>query len=131
MLKIPHQLIKTHLIPCLSPEQLLEWGVKIDDYPDVYSGKGNCANLSAIPASSTDFKFSRQQLNISIPQAAMLFRPQDYVSPDKWDEGIPALLLSYNLSGYYHASTQITAARMEAANTVVFNRGINVGPLAF
>ena len=121
---------KTHLIPCLSPEQLLEWGVKIDDYPDVYSGKGNCANLSAIPASSTDFKFSRQQLNISIPQAAMLFRPQDYVSPDKWDEGIPALLLSYNLSGITTRERN-NSGQDGSSQYGSFQPGINVGPWRF
>lgn len=126
----PSSTDKTHLIPCLSPKQLIDWGVKVDDYPDVYTGKEDCANLSAIPAAATEFKFSRQQLNISIPQAAMLFRPQDYVSPDKWDEGIPALLLSYNLSGIT-TRERGNSGQDGSSQYGSFHPGINMGPWRF
>lgn len=123
----PSSADKTSLEPCLSSEQLIEWGVKVDDYPDVYADKGHCANLSAIPAASTEFKFSRQQLNLSIPQAAMLSRPQDYVSPDKWDEGIPAFLLSYSLSGITsHARNE--SGQDGSSQFGNFHPGINLGP---
>ncbi|EPK7359763.1 fimbria/pilus outer membrane usher protein [Kluyvera ascorbata] len=121
---------KTNLIPCLSTEQLLDWGVKVDDYPDVYTGKEGCANLSGIPAATTEFKFARQQLAISIPQAAMLFRPQDYVSPEKWDEGIPALLLSYNLSGIT-TRERGNSGQDGSSQYGSFHPGINVGPWRF
>lgn len=123
----PSSTDKNGLTPCLSPEQLIEWGVKVDDYPDVYADKGQCANLSAIPAATSEFQFSRQRLNLSIPQAAMLSRPQDYVSPDKWDEGISALLLGYNLSGITTRERN-NSGQDGDSQYGNFHPGLNIGP---
>jgi outer membrane usher protein len=58
------------LQPCLSIEQLKQWGVKTALFPSL-PGKSECANLQAIPQASTDFQFGAQRLVISIPQAAI------------------------------------------------------------
>lgn len=56
--------------------------------------------LSQYAASaSTQFDFSQQRLNITIPQAMMQSRAQGYVDPDSWDEGVPAAILDYNITG--------------------------------
>lgn len=52
-----------------------------------------------VPAATTQFDFSQQRLNISIPQALMLSRAQGYVDPESWDEGVPAAILDYNITG--------------------------------
>ncbi|MCP5922251.1 hypothetical protein NL350_28315, partial [Klebsiella pneumoniae] len=44
-------------------------------------------------------RFSKLQLNLSIPQAAMSATARGWVDPSEWDEGVPAALLNYNLSG--------------------------------
>lgn len=52
-----------------------------------------------VPAATTQFDFSQQRLNITIPQALMQVRAQGYVDPDSWDEGVPAAILDYNITG--------------------------------
>ncbi|EMZ7035337.1 fimbrial biogenesis outer membrane usher protein [Salmonella enterica] len=52
-----------------------------------------------IPAATTTLKFSEQRLDISIPQMMMVNRARGYVDPRSWDEGMPAALLDYMLTG--------------------------------
>ena len=87
------------LQPCLSIEQLKQWGVKTALFPQLVSEKSDCADLKAIPLASTDFQFNAQRLVISIPQAAIDIPARGYVPPEMWDEGINAAMLNYSLSG--------------------------------
>jgi outer membrane usher protein len=87
------------LQPCLSSGMLESMGVKVDSFPAI-KASGQCVNLShAIPQASANFRFNQQRLDLSIPQAALNLMARDYVSPDKWDQGVPALLVNYNFSG--------------------------------
>lgn len=52
-----------------------------------------------IPAATTVLEFSRQRLNISLPQLVMNRRVSGYVDPALWDEGVSAALLNYTLTG--------------------------------
>ncbi|MEP8883939.1 fimbria/pilus outer membrane usher protein [Enterobacter kobei] len=114
------------LQPCISAELLKSWGVKTELFPDL-SPDSKCANLAAIPQASTDFQFSTQRLLVSIPQAALIPQARGYVSPDKWDEGITAMLLNYSLSG---ASNRGRGSNSSNDNTQYANLrpGINIGP---
>lgn len=114
------------LQPCLSVEQLKNWGVKTDLFPEL-SSDGVCANLSAIPQASAEFLFSAQRLLISIPQAALSPQARGYVSPEMWDEGITAALLNYSLSGSNNWSRN---GNGNSTNSQYANLrpGINVGP---
>ncbi|AHG19273.2 fimbrial assembly protein [Chania multitudinisentens RB-25] len=90
---------KDSLQPCLSSGMLESMGVKVDTFP-VIKASGQCVNLAqAIPQASATFLFNQQRLNLSIPQAAMNSTARGYVSSDKWDQGIPALLVNYSFSG--------------------------------
>ncbi|HEY1845079.1 MAG TPA: fimbria/pilus outer membrane usher protein [Buttiauxella sp.] len=87
------------LQPCLSSGQLEAMGVRVDSFP-IIKTMGDCVNLSqAIPQAGATFLFNQQRLNLSLPQIALNQQARDYVSPDKWDSGIPALLFNYNFSG--------------------------------
>ncbi len=90
---------KDSLQPCLSSGMLESLGVKIDSFPAI-KASGQCVNLShAIPQASANFRFNQQRLDLSIPQAALNLMARDYVSPEKWDQGVPALLVNYNFTG--------------------------------
>ncbi|MGO2143608.1 MAG: fimbria/pilus outer membrane usher protein [Serratia bockelmannii] len=52
-----------------------------------------------VPSATTQFDFSQQRLNITIPQALMQTRAQGYVDPNSWDEGVPAAILDYTITG--------------------------------
>lgn len=89
------------LTPCLDVGWLKRLGLNMLAYPDLAKSKpGECVPMSeAIPGSETAFDFAKLRLEISLPQASMLNSARGYIPPDQWDEGIPALLANYSLTG--------------------------------
>ncbi len=93
---------------CLNSEMLKELGVKLALFPKV-NATDECVNLSQdIPQASARFDFEQQRLDLSLPQAALNQQARGYVSPEKWDNGISALLMNYNFTG----------ANQEAKNSI-------------
>lgn len=90
------------LVAQLTSAMLKSWGVNISAFPSLaqlpetqtFHDPGRF-----IPMASTDFIFNKLLLKVSIPQAALLQQAKDYIPPEKWDEGIPAAMLNYALSG--------------------------------
>ncbi|MGL5384653.1 MAG: fimbria/pilus outer membrane usher protein [Serratia sp. (in: enterobacteria)] len=114
------------LQPCLSTEMLEGIGVKIASFPAILAA-GSCVDLAqAIPNASATFRFNQQRLELSIPQAALNSVVRGYVSPDKWDQGIPALLVNYNFSG---ANSSARNSDSTGSNSYYLNlrSGINLG----
>ena len=87
-------------------------------YPGI-AAADECANFTgAIDQSSASFRFDQQRLNLSIPQAALNSQARGYVSPDKWDAGIPALLMNYSFSG---ANTEARNNDSKGSDTYYLN----------
>ena len=117
---------KKKLQPCLSRAELEGFGVRVALYPALNTDS-SCINLEqAIPQASSDFLFNQQRLNISVPQAAMNVQARGYVSPDKWDQGIPVLLTNYAFSG---GNSEGRKKGVESSNSYYLNlrSGINLG----
>lgn len=64
---------------------------------------------------------------MSIPQAAIVINPRDYVPETQWDDGITALLLNYSVNG---ASTRARDRSGTDSTTQYANLrpGMNIGP---
>jgi len=79
---------------------------------------------SAIPGATENFDFQNMVLNISVPQAYMNNIARDTVPPERWDEGVNALLLNYRFNGdqskRYSKKTSSEYLNLES--------GANVGP---
>lgn len=118
---------KESLQPCLTVAQLNEMGVKTDLFPGLGDAKAQCAKLGAIPQASAELRFSAQQLLLSIPQAAISQQARGYVPESQWDNGIPAVLLNYNLSG---SNTSARNGNGSDGNSQYANLrpGVNIGP---
>lgn len=116
---------KEALQPCLSTKALADMGVKTHLFPEL--GEGECTNLSAIPQASAEFRFSAQQLLISIPQAAVSQAARGYVPPEQWDNGITALLLNYSVTGA-NTSARNSNAQDDDSQYVNLRPGVNIGP---
>ncbi|EIO7469647.1 fimbrial biogenesis outer membrane usher protein [Salmonella enterica subsp. enterica] len=114
------------LQPCISVETLRGFGIRTDAFPGL-AGHGDCANLTAIPLARAEFAFERQQLRLSIPQAAVDNHARGYVAPERLDEGINALLLNYNFTG---ANTEARHSDMTDSDSYYLSLrpGINIGP---
>lgn len=52
-----------------------------------------------IPGTAAEFDFNHQRLNLSIPQIALYRDARGYVSPSRWDDGIPTLFTNYSFTG--------------------------------
>lgn len=115
------------LQPCLSVADLADMGVKTTLYPELGDEKSKCANLNAIPQAKADFRFSAQQLLLSIPQAAISDQARGYVPESQWDDGINALLLNYSIRGAnsYARDENGSDSDSQYAN---LRPGINIGP---
>ncbi|WP_025123107.1 MULTISPECIES: fimbria/pilus outer membrane usher protein [unclassified Serratia (in: enterobacteria)] len=88
--------------PELTPAFLHEQGVNTQALPAfVGLPKGEpVKDLSTlIPESQVKFDFAQLRLDLSIPQVAMQANAQGSVDPALWDEGVPALMLNYNVNG--------------------------------
>lgn len=86
----------------ITPAMLKTWGVKTDAFPALAALPSDKALEDIgryIPMASSELRFSKLQLNVSIPQAAMSAAARGQVDPSQWDEGVPAALLNYSLSG--------------------------------
>lgn len=116
----------TVLHPCLSLEQLKNWGVRTHLFPNLASS-GECVDLSVIPQASADFQFSTQRLAISIPQAALEPQARGFVPPEQWDEGITAAMLNYSLSGANNWQRG-NNGRADDAQYANLRPGMNIGP---
>ncbi|QCR36658.1 fimbria/pilus outer membrane usher protein [Nissabacter sp. SGAir0207] len=90
------------LEPQFTPQALAALGVAVDRLPALRGLPTDqpIAPLSRyIPDARARFDFARQTLALSIPQAALRNAARGSIDPARWDNGIPALLASYNLSG--------------------------------
>lgn len=90
------------LQPQLTPAQLAEYGVNVSAFPafnTLHEGEPFTRIERYIPDASSRFDFATQRLYLSIPQAAMNVQSRGYVDPARWDEGIPAAFVNYNLTG--------------------------------
>lgn len=117
---------KKSLQPCLSVEDLNNYGVKTELYPDLNSHQ-ECADLSVIPDASAEFIFSNQKLALNVPQKAVNAQARGYVPPEQWDNGINAFLLNYSFSGdnTYAKNSNAQDSQSQYAN---LRPGINFGP---
>ncbi|WP_075182091.1 fimbrial biogenesis usher protein [Pantoea sp. 1.19] len=89
------------LTACIDAQWLVSLGVNGDALPALKQAEpGTCLPVSQIiPGAQVDVNFAKLRLDISLPQAAMDNRARGDISPDKWDNGISALLMNYQFSG--------------------------------
>jgi outer membrane usher protein len=78
-----------------------------------------------VPQAATHLDLLTQRLDISIPQAALTFRPRDYISPQSWDDGVTAGLLNYDLNA---SKNWIQDSHSEYSNLYLrLDSGLNFG----
>lgn len=84
-----------------------------------------CLDLAGIIEQATvEYDASRQQLNIGVPQAAMLRSARGYVDPALWDEGVTAVFTDYN----YNGRRNTVDGRNNDSHYLGMRNGINIGP---
>lgn len=87
-------------VPCLTPSMLDEWGVNVKVFPAIAQATPDaCIDLPAeIPDSTVSYDSAQQRLLLSVPQAALRRSARGAVDPSRWDKGITAAMLDYQLN---------------------------------
>ncbi|WP_145564872.1 fimbria/pilus outer membrane usher protein [Yersinia aldovae] len=117
------------LLAEITPQQLADLGVKVAAFPALQQQPVDVplTQLSEfIPAASSSFDINHQRLDLSIPQAALNSQARGYIDPKQWDQGIPALMVNYNLSGAN--SWQDNQPGSNSSHFLNLRSGLNWGP---
>jgi len=115
------------LCPELPVSLLQASGIKTTAIPGLQQLPNDAvvSNIAAyIPQTVADFDFEKRQLSLRIPQAALDSQVQGYISPDRWEEGVPMLFSSYSLSG---AKVKNHRGGQENSQYLNLRNGINIG----
>ncbi|QSI33740.1 fimbria/pilus outer membrane usher protein [Variovorax sp. RKNM96] len=91
---------KSDAEPCLTRGMLDAWGVNVAVFPELASAADEaCIELTkVIPDAAVTYDAGKQRLFVSIPQAALKRSARGAVGPEKWDQGITAGMLDYQLN---------------------------------
>lgn len=86
--------------PCLTRPLLEGWGVNMTAFPAMATTPADtCIDLGkAIAQATVSYDAGNQRLFLGIPQAALKRSARGAISPDRWDKGINAAILDYQLS---------------------------------
>ncbi|MBK0089726.1 fimbria/pilus outer membrane usher protein [Erwinia sp. S59] len=91
-----------NVVAQLTPDFLQQMGVNVQGLPafrDWPADKPVTQLSNLIEHARVKFDFSALQLDLSIPQIAMQPSALSAIKPEKWDHGIPAIVMNYSLNG--------------------------------
>lgn len=85
---------------CITRGMLDDWGVNVAVFSALANlAQDDCVELSAIsPEAKYSYDAGKQRLYVSIPQAALKRSARGAVGPEKWNKGITAGMLDYQLN---------------------------------
>lgn len=124
-------------VPCFDRELLTEMGLDWAKLASSRQSEGKpidpssllkdaplCGELSSlIPGSSVQYDASQQTMQVSIPQLYLDRKARGWVDPSKWERGINAALLNYNLNTYEANS----GGKRDVSTFLGVNAGANIG----
>ncbi|WNI88024.1 fimbria/pilus outer membrane usher protein [Citrobacter portucalensis] len=133
---------KPFLQTCLTREQLVRYGIKVDNYPGLYptikngndsgvSRAAKCAQIAAIPQARETFQFNSQQLLLSVPQIALRPRYSGIAPQELWNDGIPAFLMNYQASAFRSEYRGSGTTSSTNSMNVQLEPGLNLGAWRF
>ncbi|NJQ21999.1 fimbrial biogenesis outer membrane usher protein [Pantoea sp. LS15] len=79
------------------PSELADTFALQDNIRNALPEKEGCIDFSSRPDIKFTFDQASQTLNVTIPQAWLQYRAADWMPPSTWDNGVPGVLLDYNL----------------------------------
>ena len=130
---------KPFLQTCLTREQLVRYGVRVENYPALFpattrSERGSdvtqvapCARISAIPQAKETFLFNEQQLLLSIPQIALQPHYAGIAPLALWNDGITAFLMNYQVNAFRSEYRSNGAISRSNSMNLQFAPGVNLG----
>ncbi|HCR3451253.1 TPA: fimbria/pilus outer membrane usher protein, partial [Citrobacter werkmanii] len=85
---------------CLTPEMVDLMGLTVASREKVtWWNNGQCADFAQLPGVELRSNPAEGLLYINMPQAWLEYSDASWLPPSRWDNGIPGLLLDYNING--------------------------------
>lgn len=95
-------------VACLSPQIVSQLGlISSVEKSTTWWHDGECLTVSSIPGMQVRGDLATSSLNVSIPQAYLEYTAPNWDPPSRWDEGISALMLDYNVNGNINHSFNV------------------------
>ena len=91
---------------------------KIDTWHD-----GQCANLLALDGVVISNDIGNGLLRIAVPQAWMKYSDPNWIPPEQWDEGIPGMMLDYNINAQVNEGDGYSNRNISSYGTLGLNYG--------
>ena len=84
---------------CLSPALVEQLGLKVDVIKTLtWWHQGQCLDESSVKGMEIRGDLATSSLYVNVPQAFLEYTDENWDPPSRWDEGIPGLLLDYNVN---------------------------------
>lgn len=117
------------LSACLSPDLLTEAGIRLDSLAEPVALTDACVDLPGLfPGATVEFDSRQLILSVSVPQIAMHRDVQGYIDPVRWDAGINAAFINYQVSAQQGSSRH---NGREHHDDLYLNGGFNLGGWRF
>lgn len=111
---------------CVSSDLVTQLGLKKDSEARlVWWKEGECLDIRSLPGMDVKGDLSTATLYVSVPQAYLEYSAINWDPPSRWDEGVPGVMLDYNLT-----AQSIHEGNNGARNDISGNGtvGANAGP---
>lgn len=114
------------LVPCLTQQLLKDIGVRLDGLVQPSAAADACVDLGQlIPGATANLQAQQLVLAISVPQIAMRRDAAGYVDQGRWDDGINAAFLNYQVAVQQGHSRRTGES---SSQYLYVNSGLNLGP---
>ncbi|WP_082428160.1 outer membrane usher protein [Pseudomonas endophytica] len=111
---------------CLTPDLIEQFGLKEDNLGKLNWWKnGECLDIRSLPGMEVSGDLSTSTLYISLPQAYLQYTAQNWDLPSRWDEGVPGVLMDYNITAHSIHQDERNAQNGFSGNGTF---GANAGP---
>ncbi len=111
---------------CLNREHVALFGLKDDALKRiVFDDDGRCGDFSALDGIVLRGDLSTSALYVSVPQAWLEYKDASWLPPSRWENGIPGMMLDYNLNASFTKPTKGSQSKTGSASGTL---GANAGP---
>ncbi|CRM15274.1 MULTISPECIES: outer membrane usher protein [Pseudomonas] len=84
---------------CLSSDIVEQLGLKASgDAERLWWRGGECLDIQSLPGMEVSGDLATSTLNINLPQAYLEYSTINWDPPSRWDDGVPGLLMDYNVT---------------------------------
>lgn len=98
-------------------------GLMSEEYLPIQNGKAltSAEFIDGVPYSEVTYDQAVSRVNINLPQAYLSEKTRLKSSPESWDNGVPALLMDYNINGNRNDSSRYDSRSFYASANLGMN----------